>query len=251
MSSSTRLAISLLALVAVAAGFWLLVLGPKRQKADELGKEAEQIRAALGQSESNLLAAVQARKSFPTNYQELVVLGKAVPRGDETPSLLVQLNRIADRAHMTFNSLKLGTGSGEEEASTETATAPPTEVPPTEAAASLLPLGATVGSAGLGVMPYNLAFEGTFFQIADFIEGVDALVDDKRAHVAVDGRLVTIGGFTLAPQAESSSNVLLASFSVATYVTPPKQGITAGASPGGPEEATTVGEPASAETAPR
>ena len=37
---------------------------------------------------------------------------------------------------------------------------------PTEAAASLMPLGASIGPAGLAVMPYNLIFNGTFFQIA-------------------------------------------------------------------------------------
>ena len=69
-------------------------------------------------------------------------------------------------------------------------------VPPTEAAASLLPLGASIGPAGLGVMPYSLTFSGDFFQIANFIGGIDSLVHTgAKSNVAVDGRLVTLNGF--------------------------------------------------------
>ena len=49
-------------------------------------------------------------------------------------------------------------------------------VPPTEVEASLLPLGASIGPAGLAVMPYTLQFQGNFFGIAKFIGQVDSLV---------------------------------------------------------------------------
>ena len=60
-----------------------------------------------------------------------------------------------------------------------------------------MPLGATVGPAGLAVMPYTLTFGGSFFQIADFIKGLDSLVETKNEEVAVDGRLFTVNGFSL------------------------------------------------------
>jgi hypothetical protein len=53
----------------------------------------------------------------------------------------------------------------------------------------------------------------------------------------VDGRLITLSGFTLAPDTEKGFPHLEATFSVTTYLTPPSQGITAGASPAGPETA--------------
>lgn len=244
MSSSTRIAISALALAILAGAFWLLLLSPQRNKASELGKEVSQLQASLAASQSQAAAAVQARKRFPGNYQELVVLGKAVPGSDETSSLLIQLNEIANRSHVQFNSIKLGSGSGEEagaevtvEGPTATATLSGKPIPPTEAAAALLPLGATVGAAGLGVMPYNLTFSGDFFDIADFIKGIDGLVKTKSSSVAVDGRLITLDGFTLAPESEKGSSNLQATFSVTTYLTPPSQGVTAGASAVEPEAA--------------
>ena len=94
-------------------------------------------------------------------------------------------------------------------------------VPPTEAAAALLPLGATIGPAGLGVMPYKLSFSGSFFQIADFIAEIDSLVHDSGEQVDVEGRLVTLNGFSLTEEQDRGFPYLNASFSVTTYLTPP------------------------------
>lgn len=239
MSSSTRIVVSLLAVAVLAGAFWLLVLGPPRQQASELGKEVTQLESSLAESRNQADEAIKARRKFPVNYQQLVVLGKAVPGSDDTSSLLIQVNQVANRSHVKFNSIKLSASS--EESASEVAPTAPTgsfskPVPPTEAAAALLPLGATIGTAGLGIMPYDLTFSGDFFHVADFIKGIDSLVEIKKgSHVAVDGRLMTLNGFALTPEGEESgSSNLQASFSVTTYLVPPTQGITAGASSAGP-----------------
>ena len=46
-------------------------------------------------------------------------------------------------------------------------------------------------------MPYTLKFNGNFFHVADFIEGARLLVKTENSKVAVDGRLITINGFSL------------------------------------------------------
>jgi hypothetical protein len=109
-------------------------------------------------------------------------------------------------------------------------------VPATEASAASLPIGAVVGPAGLPTLPYDLAFRGTFFDISNFIGGLDGLVkpQDAGAQVSSNGRLFTINGFALTGGAPGSSPKLDATFLVTTYVTPQDQGLTAGASPGGP-----------------
>ena len=100
-----------------------------------------------------------------------------------------------------------------------------------------MPLGATIGPAGLGVMPYKLNFEGSFFHMADFIHGLDSMVKTTNSKVAVDGRLITIDGFSF-KAAQIGFPKLEATVSVTTYVTPPEQGVTAGATPSGPAPAT-------------
>ena len=185
-----------------------------------------------------------------------------MPAGDETASLLVELNRIADDSDVEFQSItarhrRRPASTGEAHADGRPAAEAVARGgrPPTEAAAALLPLGATIGPAGLGVMPYDLAFNGSFFHVADFIQGIDSLVHTDDSKVAVDGRLVTLDGFALTDSARSGFPDLDANFSVTTYLVPPGQGVTAGASPTAPaepakrstevapEEATTEGHP--------
>jgi Tfp pilus assembly protein PilO len=232
---STNLTIAaMLAIAALAGAFWMLVLSPKREEAKKLGAQVEEVKASLDQHRAEAAQAVEARKEFPLDYQQLVVLGKAVPSGDDTASLLVQLNQIAKRAKVKFSEFKLDSGSGSGEAAPEPVPSAE-QVSPTEAAASLLPLGATIGPAGLGVMPYELTFSGSFFHIADFIKGLDSLVKTKNAQVSVDGRLFTINSFSLAPDPSGGFPALQATFSVTTYLTPPEQGVTGGATPAAPE----------------
>lgn len=222
----------------LAAAFWILLLSPKREQANELATEVEQQQAALVQAQSQVTEATAAREEFPSDYRQLVTLGKAVPANDETASLLVELNHVADHSHVSFDSLQLSTNGGEvapvaglaQEASATSAVPAASTIPPTEAEAALLPLGATIGSAGLGVMPYNLTFSGKFFQVADFIHGVDSLVHTSKSEVGVDGRLVTLDGFSLSEQgSEEETGELEATFAVTTYLVPPDQGLTAGA----------------------
>lgn len=238
-SANNKLIVAMVAVAALAGAFWMLVLSPKRKEATELSQQVEQVQQSLAQHRSEVRIAEAAKREFPIAYQQLVVLGKAVPGDDDTPSLLVQVNRISDRSKVRFQTIKLiGSGGGEEstpEPATEESGKPAS---PTEVAASTLPLGATIGSAGLAVMPYELTFQGNFFHIADFIHGLDSLVKTENAKVGVNGRLITINGFSLAGDKESEFPNLEATFSITTYLTPPsEEGVTGEATPEGPAPA--------------
>jgi hypothetical protein len=233
-------------IVALALLFWTQLLSPKREEAVKLGGQIETVETSLASHRVEVEEAEAARRRFPAQYQRLVVLGKAVPGGDETASLLVQLNGLADRAGVRFNDLELnseGAGGSAEEAAAPPSSPGGTPVSATEVAASLLPLGASIGPAGLAVMPYTLTFEGDFFEIADFIERLDKMVKTQNEKVLVDGRLITVDGFSLSPEGEGEGSApssgggspsLTASFEVTTYLTPPSQGTTAGATPSSP-----------------
>jgi Tfp pilus assembly protein PilO len=263
MSSSNRLIISILLVTGLAIAFWVLALGPKREEASELSAEAGQLQVALSEAQATAIQAAAAKRTFPADYRQLVVLGQAAPAGDETSSLLVQLNSVAKESKVSFGKFQLES-TGETPASvpapTEAAPAEATAATPgsvptssvapaTEAAASLMPLGASVGPAGLGVMPYSLSFKGGFFQIAGFIKRIDSLVHTNNQKVSVNGRLVTLDGFALTADPEKEFPHLQANFAVTTYVVPPEQGLTAGASPTAPAPVTApAGAASSAET---
>jgi len=203
MSSKNGAIVAVAVLFALAIVFWMTLLNPKRDEAKKLDAEVTQLKSSLAQHQAEVVDAEAARKEFPDEYQRLVVVGKAVPRDDELASLLVQLNHIADRTGGTFSNIKLTAGSGEGEA------------PP------VAPSGSAGAPVGLAVMPYDVTFAGQFFQIADFIAGLDSLVKTKAGTVRVDGRLVTIDGFSLEASPETGFPALQASFALTTYLTPP------------------------------
>jgi hypothetical protein len=247
-----------LAVVAVIAGFWMLVISPKRQQASDLNKDVEQLRASLQQEQDTVTAAQQARKDFPSDYHHLVVLGKAVPEGNDQASLLVQIQHLADQSGVDFRALDLADSTSSPQSPSTAPPAPPpasgssgsspsTGVPAaspaapvaaTEASSAGLPIGASVGPAGLPVMPYDLKFRGGFFQIADFLQSLDDLVHTRHGRVSVAGRLLTVDGFSLSGDTAKGFPTLEADLSVTTFLTPADQGITAGATPTAPAPAT-------------
>ena len=274
MKGTDRSILAGLLLAVVALGFWFMILGPKRQKSSELSDQAAQLEQSVSEQESVAAFAEEARKDFPKYYGRLVVLGKAVPDQADSASLLVQLSDISSNAGVEFRGLELGDGGGgappppPEPSVAETASEPsasdaPTEetatttttttaVPATEAAAASLPIGSTVGPAGLPVLNYTLTFGGHFFDTADFIAGVDKLIKLRSGgNVAANGRLLTVDGFSMIGDPEDGFPLLEASFVVNAYATPSTQGLTLGASPTAPAPAPVPGAiPASTEVAP-
>jgi Tfp pilus assembly protein PilO len=115
------------------------------------------------------------------------------------------------------------------------ATASAAPAPATEATAAALPIGATVGPAGLPTLPYNLSMRGSYFDVANFIGQIDGLVEPVGggSQLSPDGRLLTIGGFNLQLRGTGASPRLKADFVINAYSTG-TEGLTLGASPSGP-----------------
>ncbi|MGH2981871.1 MAG: type 4a pilus biogenesis protein PilO [Solirubrobacterales bacterium] len=243
MGGNDRTILLIVPVVAALVAFWFMALSPKRDEVGKLDSQISTLRSEVQSQEQAATAGLAAREQFPRDYHRLVVMGKAVPVDDQTASLLVQINKIAGDTGVSFRAINLSQGGGAATAPAP-APAPPadatavpadaTAAPATESAASLLPIGATVGSAGLPTLPYELVFRGTYFEVADFMAGVDRLVKTGKGRLAADGRLVTIDGFSLSADNAKPYPVVRATMNVTTYVTPADQGLTAGATPAGP-----------------
>jgi Tfp pilus assembly protein PilO len=275
----------------ILAGFYFKVLSPKREKASALSKDITELQAQVDEQKQLAQFGEDARQRFPSYYGRLVVLGKAVPSNADTPSLLVQLNSLAERTGVKFNGLTLSAGAGgtavsgaptasspsapssgssgtsttsttPSDSSTASGSPPSAATTPTaatEATAANLPLGATVGAAGLPVMPYDLIFEGSYFDVTDFLKQVDDLVRSGGAsQVSADGRLLTVNSFSLelsdtdGAGPSSANPQLQVSLSVTSYLTPGDQGAMVGTSPAGPTTSLTQPQtqPTSATVAP-
>lgn len=252
MKSSDRKIFLGIAFLGLVAAFWFLVLAPKRAEISKLDEEITTLEASVAEQEQLAAAAEQAKQGYGDAYHRLVVLGKAVPGDADTPSLITQVSQLAADAGVDFRTIVLAEGAvaapapapvpppaeGAEPATDgEAAPAPTDPVAATEAAAATLPIGATVGAAGLPVMSYDLGFRGDFFEIADFMASLDALVrSDPSAGgaIGVDGRLLTVNGFSLEGDSAAGFPMLKAQMTVSSYVSPADQGVTGGATAGGP-----------------
>jgi Tfp pilus assembly protein PilO len=248
VKSSDRTILMVLAVVGLIAGIWFLLISPKREEASTLGKEVDDLRVTVQQIEDQAAAAELAKADYAANYRSMVVLGKAAPADDDTASLFVEFDELAGASGVDLLSIDLVEGSAGSEPQTAaeattadeadeapedaTAEATPTSTAPpaTEATASMLPLGATIGTAGMPVMPYELKLKGDYFKFADFIDGLQKLVHGEE----VNGRLVTINSFDFAGDEEKGFPALDATLKVTTYLAPDDGGVTGGATPTAP-----------------
>jgi len=79
-----------------------------------------------------------------------------------------------------------------------------------------------------------MTFHGEFFEITDFLARLDKQVETIGNGGPVDGRLMTVDGFSLQADQERGFPHLDASLHVTTFVTPVDQGLTGGATPSTP-----------------
>src|SRR5215218_5310798 len=97
----------------VLAGFYFKVLGPKRDEASSLKQEIATLHGQVEEQKQKADYAEDARQHFPVYYGRIVAMGKAAPAQADTASLLVQLNTISRRNHVSFDALQLSAESGD------------------------------------------------------------------------------------------------------------------------------------------
>jgi Tfp pilus assembly protein PilO len=294
LSERDRKLVMIIVPLVVLAGYWFMVLGPKRDAATQAADQLAQQEARLATAKQTADSAKSAENAFQSDFTEVVRLGKAIPASVDMPSLLVQLERAAAGTGIRF--IKIATGEREATAAPAAAPATPSTdsssaggtpvaaggetaqsapgtavesandaqatadqntanaeqsgVSPTDTQTSTTPgstdtTGATTNAAGattagLETVPLDMEFVGDFFNLADFFHSIKRFVRVANQNVLVGGRLITIEGVqwtsdtTLFPK-------LKAAIKATVYLAPKSEGTTAGATPQGPSDTTTVG----------
>jgi hypothetical protein len=232
----------LLAVVAVAllvgAG-WFLVLSPQRDESAELADRVEAQRQALSQAQSEIAAGLAAKRTYARSYTTVARLGAAVPEDDNVASLLVQVEQAADASGIDFRTLE-ATASGAAVAAPAPPSADPAAATQTETAT--LPPGATVGPAGFPTMPFSFTFQGDFFRMSDFIGRLERFLVVRNQRLSVSGRFVTLDGISLNAGPDGFPQIQ-ADVTATTYLLPPSQGLTDGATATGPVPASNGSAP--------
>jgi outer membrane murein-binding lipoprotein Lpp len=235
MTGRDRIVILAIAALAVVAAVWMLAVAPEREKASKLGGEVSTAQAQLASAESQANAARTAEASYPTEYASLVNLGKAVPTGQEVPSLIVQLAQASGKKQVEFSSITSG-GSGSTSSASSSATP-------------------AAASAGFTAMPFTFVFSGSFFDLYNLFQQLNRFtLRTSSGDLQVSGRLLTIQGVQLTPEASSgsgkpSNGKLTGTITATAYVLPASQGATAGATASSPTGAQTTSGSASSSSA--
>jgi hypothetical protein len=277
VSQRDRLILAGATVIALVGAFWLLALAPKRRDLHKLDNDVQTSEQSYQSARGNAQRLAEARLQFPSAYASLVRLGKAVPASADVPSLLVQLNQAALSAGVDFRTISLnttqsgtaptpapaasttppasssssasGSGTTGAQGSTSSSASTATSTPDANAlTAATLPIGATVGPAGLPTLRFNFSFQGSFFKMADLIHNIRKLVARRNRNLIVSGRLLTIDGIALS-EGDFGFPKVKASIAATAYLVPASQGLLGGATSQGPDGASTAAAtPASAST---
>jgi len=218
-----RIVLGVVMTAVVLAGFWFLLLSPRREAASAAAADVTAAQTRVDSARSKLAGAETAKREYNARVLQLARLGKAVPPNDDMPSLMYQLERTARDAGINFQALKLEGAP----AAAATATA--------DASAA----GADATTSGLTPMPFKLTFKGEFFQLRRFLDHVHSFTKVRGDDLDARGRLVAVDGIAMSPDGNIYP-VVTAHLVVTAYTAPAADAATAPAAgtPAAPGAAT-------------
>jgi Tfp pilus assembly protein PilO len=233
VSRSIRILIAAAVAVGAVAGYYKLVLAPKRQQAAQLEQQLASAQSEIASAQATLASYRSAKTTYRTNYSTVVRLGKAAPADDDSRSLMVQLDYAAKHSGVNFGAIDIGQSSG---GSTST----------TASADSNLPPGA-VSAGAYSELPIALGFDGTFAGLTNFFGRLERFVTVHGDRVAIDGRLVRISSIDIEP-GENGWPTVKAKLGASAFIVPAAQtlGSTSSAAAPAPSTPTTTTSTATA-----
>jgi hypothetical protein len=253
VTARDRIIIVVVLMAAALAGFWFVGLAPKRKEAADLRSQIDAANQQLSQAQEAASHARHAKARYNADYGQTATMGKAVPKSDALPSLLYQLQSAADNARVDFRSLKVSGGgqapaaatpasnatnlgnaaNGSSSSSTSSSPAQGSPATATQAVTSTLPPGASVGSAGFPTMPFSFVFDGSFFDMEQFLRKVQQFVRVDGDRVDVSGRLLSVDGFALSAGPRGFPDVKANISATAYLLAPGDDTATSATTPGG------------------
>jgi hypothetical protein len=208
MTNRDRLVVIALTSLAVLAAVWLLLVSPERKKAASLETQVSSAQTELTTAEGKVSGARADQARYSSAYASIVSLGKAVPAGEEVPSLIYQLAHATSQKDVEFNSIVAG-GSGGSSSSSTAAAAP------------------VAAAAGFTQMPFTFVFNGSFQNLHQLFQQLNRYTTRTTSGgLQVSGRLLTIQSVKLSPVTGStsgsgqSSEQLTGTITATAYVLP-------------------------------
>jgi hypothetical protein len=263
MTSARRLVMVVLPVIVIVGGFWHFLLAPTRAKTAAVQTQVDQATASLDAARATAGVAQQARARYPQDYTALKRLAEAVPIDEDVAALVHGLDAVARANDIDFRAIQIapppadaapatavpaapaGDAAGKADAATAKsgaakgdAAAPPAPAASTDATVpAQAPAGATVGSAGLVTMPFTFTADGAYLAMQRFLKALHGRAKHAHGQISVNGRLLTLDGFSLAAGRHGFPKVK-ALVSATAYLEPDPGGVIAGSTRRAPAPAT-------------
>lgn len=108
LTDRDRKILTVLAVLAVVAGYWFLILSPKREEASKASKQLTEQRNRRDAAVAHVGQLSSARTNYASEYADLLRIGKAVPASVDMPSLLLQLDQASKGTGVDFAEVSVG-----------------------------------------------------------------------------------------------------------------------------------------------
>jgi len=195
MSRRIRLALIGIVILGVALAVFFLLVNPMRGDIDDLHRKIDEESIKIVAAQQELQQAEQTRREGRRNQGRLLELAKMIPTDPEIPSLILQIQDLADKAGIDWMQVS------------------PAKPTFTE-------------NLGYGTLQLSLSFKGSFYDISDFIYRAEQMA-------AGPGRLLAVNDVSLSPGEISGGGkvpytvVLEVSMSMWAYVMVPEAAVAA------------------------
>ena len=169
------------ALILAAGGYFMLIKpeGAKVKRIKAKESDAQQALAAYGQK-------VAAARSAPKiRIADVYRLAKAMPSHTDMPDVLLELSQLARDSGIQFNSIS-----------------PQPEI----------------ALGNFSVMPISVAFDGTFYDLADLLYRLRSLVEVHAGTLDATGRLFSVDSLSFAQSPQQSFPHIEATLVIDAYV---------------------------------
>ena len=150
-------------LIVVVALVWFFVLNPMRNDIASTKDAIETEQTRLAAAQAKLAQAKVTRQEGRKNQARLLELAKMVPPSDEIPSLLLQIQALADQSGITFMAITPGD---------------------------------LIQSNDFQILPLQVEFTGTFFPLNDFLYRVERMAAGPGRLLATKQLNLQLGDLT-------------------------------------------------------
>ncbi|MBC7292734.1 MAG: type 4a pilus biogenesis protein PilO [Thermoleophilia bacterium] len=145
-------ALTLVGLLVVVVACWFLLLNPARQDISAFDQDIAAERARLAAAQAKLAQAESTREEGRKNQARLLELAKMVPVQAELPSLLLQIQELANQSGINFMAITPGD---------------------------------IIQAGSFQILPLELEFTGTYFDLSDFVYRVEQMASGPGRLLAV------------------------------------------------------------------